>query len=240
MRIRTYGAVTQCSLFASWFPVNCYLVEEDDSVTLVDAALAPAAAGIEAAIKRIGKPLARIALTHAHDDHVGALDRLKRAFPAAEVIVSAREARLLSGDKSLEPSEARAPIKGGPPKSLATRPDRTVEDGDRIGSLLVVATPGHTPGHVAFLDTRTGALLAGDALQTRGRTAVAGDVVWSFPFPALATWHAPTALESAKKLAALRPTLLGVGHGDALERPEAAMAHAIDRAYRAGRGAAHA
>src|SRR5690606_31675869 len=61
---------------------------------------------------------------------------------------------------------------------------------------------------MAFLDTRTGALIAGDAFQTKGGIAVAGQLRPGFPFPALATWHQRTALESAKKLGKHRPSLL--------------------------------
>jgi glyoxylase-like metal-dependent hydrolase (beta-lactamase superfamily II) len=91
----------------------------------------------------------------------------------------------------------------------------------------VVSAPGHTPGQIALWDARDGALIAGDALQTRAGVAVAGTVRWLFPFPALATWHPPTALASAQRLRALLPTRLAVGHGEVLEQPLAAMDHAI-------------
>jgi glyoxylase-like metal-dependent hydrolase (beta-lactamase superfamily II) len=44
--------------------------------------------------------------------------------------------------------------------------------------LRVIATPGHTPGHISLIDVRDGTLLAGDAVSTIGRTAVSGDLVW--------------------------------------------------------------
>ncbi|GJM82733.1 hypothetical protein HMSSN139_52290 [Paenibacillus sp. HMSSN-139] len=96
---------------------------------------------------------------------------------------------------------------------MASRADVTFTDGERIGSLLAVAAPGHTPGSFALLDTRSGALIAGDAFQTRAGIAVSGTVRPLFPFPALATWHKETALASARKLAGLKPSLLAVGHG---------------------------
>jgi glyoxylase-like metal-dependent hydrolase (beta-lactamase superfamily II) len=102
--------------------------------------------------------------------------------------------------------------------------------GDHVGSLTVVAAPGHTPGHLAFLDTRDGTLIAGDAFQTRGGIAVAGTLRPLFPFPALATWHPPTALASAQMLRALLPTRLAVGHGAVLDDPLPAMDRAIARA----------
>jgi len=225
----TNGPLHQLSFMPKLFPVNCYLVEEEDGLTLIDCAMPFSAAGIMAAAAKLGKPIRRIVLTHAHGDHVGALDRLKRELPEAEVMISERDARLLAGDKSLLADEPQYPIKGDVPKRVVTRPDRLLRDGDRVGSLAVHAAPGHTPGLVAFLDTRTGALIAGDAFQTRGGVAVSGTVMPWFPFPAMATWHKPTALDSARRLIALQPTLLAVGHGKLLANPQAAMGLAADR-----------
>src|SRR5690606_39980473 len=81
---------------------------------------------------------------------------------------------------------------------------------------------------MAFLDTRTGALIAGDAFQTKGGIAVAGQLRPGFPFPALATWHQRTALESAKKLGKHRPSLLAPGHGPMRKQP----GDSIERALR--------
>jgi hypothetical protein len=67
--------------------------------------------------------------------------------------------------------------------------------------------------------------------------AVSGKVNWLFPLPAWATWHKPTALESAKKLRALNPSKLAVGHGKVLVDPLPAMDRAIAEAERAFAGA---
>ena len=113
-----------------------------------------------------------------------------------------------------------------------TRPTRELAVGDTIGSLEVVASPGHTPGHVSFMDLRDRTLIAGDAFQTRAGTAVSGIVRPLFPFPALATWHLPTALGSARALRELGPSRLAVGHGPVLEDPLPAMDRAIEVAGR--------
>lgn len=237
MKVVNYGQLTQLISLPNLFPVNCYLVEEDDALTLIDAGLPFSAAGIIDEVKRKGKPLTRIVLTHAHEDHVGALDKLKEYFPNAVVAISERDGKLLAGDKSLEPGEATAPIRGGVPKSVKTRPDILLRDGDRIGSLEAFASPGHTPGLMAFLDVRSNALIAGDAFQTIGGTAVAGQIVWLFPFPKFGTWHAGTALQSAKKLLELKPSLLAVGHGKVLTNPLEQMKKAVQQAERTLEGA---
>lgn len=213
------------------FPINCYLVREDDGFTLVDTGLSGSSRDILAAAKQLGAPIRRIALTHAHMDHAGSLDALHAALPDAEVILSVREARLLARDFSLDADEPQVKIRGGWPV-CTTRQTRAVAPGERIGSLEVVAAPGHTPGQIAFLDTRDGTLIAGDALSTHFGPTVAGVSKPLFPFVAMGTWHKPTALVTAKALRALDPARLAVGHGPVLTNPAAAMDSAIATATR--------
>ena len=232
MKITRHSAtLTQLTRLPRVFPVNCYLVREEDGLTLIDAALPGSAPAILAAARELGAPIVRIALTHAHGDHVGALDDLHAALPQAEVLITARDARFLAGDMSLDPAEPQSKLRGQYVRR-ATRPTRTLAAGDRVGSLEVLASPGHTPGHIAFFDTRDGALIVGDAFQTRGGIAVSGTLRPLFPFPAMATWHKPTALASARALRALKPTRLAVGHGVSLADPLAAMDRAIAAAER--------
>ena len=227
MRITYHGEyLLQLTRFPRFFPINCYLVREDDGFTLVDTGMLGSAGAILAAARQFAQPIRRIVLTHAHSDHIGSLDALHKQLPDAEVLISARDARFLAGDMRLDPDEPQAKLRGSY-QTVTTRPDRLLFDGDRVGSLRVVSTPGHTPGQIALFDTRDGSLLAGDALQTRAGVAVAGTVRWGFPFPALATWHPQTALASAQRLRALSPTRLAVGHGEVLEDPLAAMDQAI-------------
>jgi glyoxylase-like metal-dependent hydrolase (beta-lactamase superfamily II) len=130
---------------------------------------------------------------------------------------------------SLDPDEPQAKLRGSY-QVCQTKPTRQVESGERIGSLEVIASSGHTPGHAAFFDVRDKTLIAGDAFQTQGGIAVAGVARLLFPLPAFGTWHKPTALESAKTLRALNPARLAVGHGKVLEDPQPAMDHAIQEA----------
>jgi glyoxylase-like metal-dependent hydrolase (beta-lactamase superfamily II) len=73
MRIRQYGTVYQLTFLPRAFPINCYLVEEDTELTLIDAGMPFSSKGILKAAEKIGKPITRIVLTHGHEDHVGAL-----------------------------------------------------------------------------------------------------------------------------------------------------------------------
>jgi glyoxylase-like metal-dependent hydrolase (beta-lactamase superfamily II) len=233
MRMRQYDSVYQLTFLPRAFPVNCYLVEEESELTLIDAAMPFSAKGILKAAERIGKPITRIILTHAHQDHVGAVDGLKQALPDVKVLISKRDAPLLEGIRTLESHEPQTPIRGGVPKSMKTRPDILLEDGDLIGSLQAISAPGHTPGHMAFIDLRNKALIAGDAFQIRGGLAVSGKIKWFFPFPAMATWNKSVSLETARKLRALNPSLLAVGHGVVLKSPLKALDLAIQDAEKA-------
>jgi glyoxylase-like metal-dependent hydrolase (beta-lactamase superfamily II) len=209
--------------------VNCYLVPEDDGLTLIDTMLPRSGKQILAAAEKMGAPIRRIVLTHAHGDHIGSLDQLHGLLPDAEVIISTRDARLLAKDMSMDPGEpGDGPGRGSFP-GAATKPTRTVEPGETIGSLEVIASPGHTPGHVSFLDTRDRTLICGDAYSTLGGVATTAKGVWRFPLPAYACWDKPTALESAKALRALDPARLAPGHGKIVEAPGAAMDRAIAR-----------
>lgn len=234
MRIIRKGNIIQLSFLPRLFPVNCYLVEEEDQVTLVDAALPYSAEGITKAVERVsGKPLTRIIITHAHEDHIGSLDRLKSMHHEISVCISSRDSRLLQGDVTLNKDEPQTPIRGGVPKGVTTQPDVLLKEGDLVGSLQVIDTPGHTPGSISLLDTRSGALIAGDAFQVRGGIAVSGTMQMWFPFPALATWNKQQALQSAQKLVHLKPTLLAVGHGNLIENPVQFMSRAILEAEKA-------
>ncbi len=239
MRVIAFGVrLMQLTQYPRVFPINVYLVGEDDGFTLIDTGMAGGERFMIEAARERGAEIRRIVLTHAHGDHVGSLDALQAALPEAEVAISAREARFLAGDMSLDPDEPQAKLRGGW-RVCETRPARLLSPGEKVGSLEVIASPGHTPGHVSLLDTRDGTLIAGDAFQTHGGVAVSGSFRPLFPFPALATWHKATALESARTLREIGPSRMAVGHGEVLEDPLEAMDHAITVAERqVGRGEA--
>jgi glyoxylase-like metal-dependent hydrolase (beta-lactamase superfamily II) len=120
-------------------------------------------------------------------------------------------------------------VRGSLPGAKTT-PSRTIAPGERIGSLEVIDARGHTPGQVALLDARDRTMICGDAYSTLGGVETAARMNPRFPVLAPATWHRPTALDTARRLRALDPARLAPGHGKILDAPGAAMDAAIARA----------
>lgn len=198
--------------------VNAYFVLEDDGVTLVDTTMNAA----ERLIAAAPGPIVRIALTHGHGDHVGSLDELKRRLGGdVQVLMPQVDAQIHAGEREKT---------AGSWPTLETKPDVLLRAGDRVGSLEVVASPGHTPGHVSFLDTRDRTLIAGDVFTSYGRVEVSSHFYWRFPFAAMATEDKAQDVASARALRALEPSLLLVGHGPPVRDPVSAMDAAVRRA----------
>ena len=209
--------------------VNAYLLREDDGLTLIDTTLGNGAAGdLIGAAQAQGAEIRRIVLTHGHGDHAGGLDAIKRQLgDEVTVYLGEADARVWAGEQLTE----------GKPKGywreVSTVPDVRLSGGERIGSLEALASPGHTLGHMAFLDTRDGSLFCGDVFTAYGRPSVSNHFYWRFPLAYGATQDRAADLASARRLRALDPSRLLAGHGPALSMPAAAMDAALARSARA-------
>jgi glyoxylase-like metal-dependent hydrolase (beta-lactamase superfamily II) len=147
-------------------------LEDDGSVTLVDAGLKRAPRRIEAALAELGRQptdVRRILLTHAHLDHASGARTLKdhtHGRLATHEVESGfvRDGRPPPNDRRSFVARVLSLLPG---KFAGVDVDETFADGDLLdagGGVRVVHTPGHTPGHVSFLHERSGTLITGDSL----------------------------------------------------------------------------
>src|SRR5580698_4403365 len=114
--------------------MNCYLVRENDGLTLVDTGLPGSGDDILEAAREMGAPIRRILLTHAHMDHVGSVDELMAKMSGGEVelVGSERSIPLLlqPPDKSLRQGEGVDEIKGSL-RGIRAKLTRVIAEGER-------------------------------------------------------------------------------------------------------------
>ena len=204
--------VHQISGFAS----NCYLIVEADGLTLIDTGLKGDVNKIVASIEKQGRilnDLRRIVITHSDGDHVGGLAELK-ARSGARVYASAIEAKAIADgrpSRELKLSGWRALLFGLIFALVKTPPataDEFSSDGQilpALGGLRVVATEGHTPGHISLFAPATGILFVGDSIVSTGGQ-LRGSV-------GMNTWDQDKADAAVRKQAALGAHIVCSGHG---------------------------
>lgn len=165
---------------------NCYLVEADDGLTLVDAGLPGSWAEADRAVKASGggwDDVRAIVLTHGHFDHLGIAAKVQ-AEHGVDVWVHRGDEPIVRRPYTYRPGRARLVYPLTHPRSIphlgamtaagALRvkgvPDvRTFDDGDVLpvpGHPRVIATPGHTDGHCALHLPDRDVIFTGDGLVT--------------------------------------------------------------------------
>ncbi len=119
------------------------------------------ASRIAAAVKAAGVTVERIYLTHGHLDHAGGAAELSALLGIEIVGPDRRDAFLLDG---ITAQAAQYGLSG----MVNARPDRWLAEGDSIDiggtPFEVLHCPGHTPGHVVFVDRANNFGIFGDVL----------------------------------------------------------------------------
>ena len=168
--------------------VNAYLLEDEGGHTLIDCGwkAGDVRAALGAGLAQLGVALDAVrvlTVTHAHFDHYGLAGTLRReGVPAlcmhpdevrfAEALLSDHVAADAISDAWLA-RNGMAVTPGALEEDLyysrteLAPPTSTLADGDRLGRLRAVHTPGHTPGHLCFVDERSGAMFTGDHVLPR-------------------------------------------------------------------------
>ena len=153
--------------------VNGFMLRDDDQqVTLIDMGVPQSGAKVMAALASIGSgpsDVTRLMLTHAHADHAGGAAYVAEQT-GLEFGLHAEDAEFARAGKN-PPRDPRFRL-----GRLMTRTDKgfdavrvaeTFSDGQVIpfaGGIEVVHTPGHSPGHAAYLHRDSGVLITGDSI----------------------------------------------------------------------------
>jgi glyoxylase-like metal-dependent hydrolase (beta-lactamase superfamily II) len=142
------------------FEQNCSLVWDQETMAGVVVDPGGDAARIQAAIEQTGVQVQRILLTHGHLDHAGAAAELAEALGVPIEGPHRADAFLLD---SLPEQGARYGM-----ACRAVTPDRWLDEGESVEiagqEFAVLHCPGHTPGHVVFVNVALGIALVGDVL----------------------------------------------------------------------------
>lgn len=228
MKQTKYKNLYQMTYLPLLFPINAYIFEEDDYLTIIDVGVKPFVKAIQRLSKQLNKPIKYVVLTHCHGDHVGGLELLIQTFPDITFAMSKRESRFLAGDMSFDQDEQSFELKGGYSKVNA-QPTRLLSDGDKIGSLEVIETRGHTVGSISLYNQEEGIMVVGDAIQTRDGIVIAGDKRLLFPFPTYATSSIKESIITAKRIVSMKINCLATGHGKLAYNPNQKIQASIKR-----------
>ncbi len=180
--------------------VSAYVLVRAGEAAVVDTGVSGSAGAIGEAVTAAGLDwgaVGHVILTHRHQDHAGSINGVLELATAATAYAGAEE---ITGIDS-------------------SRPLTAVADGDTVFGLRIVATPGHTAGHIAVLDEAGGILVAGDALGTTGGTLAGSNP--SF------TEDAAAAKASVVKMGQLTFETLLVGHGEPILEGASAQVAAL-------------
>ncbi|MEM7139419.1 MAG: MBL fold metallo-hydrolase [Actinomycetota bacterium] len=169
--------------------VSAYVLVRGTEAAIVDTGVEGSDDDIGATLAGIGLDYSNVRyvfLTHLHGDHVGSTGAVMAMAANATAYAGAEDIAAIDFD-----------------------PVTAAADGEEIFGLEVIATPGHTAGHISVIDHEAGLLVAGDAINT-----LDGGV--QGPNPQF-TSDLATAEDSARKLAALSFNTLLAGHGDPVQ-----------------------
>lgn len=208
--------------------VNAFVLANDgrsdrEGLTLVDTGFARSGPRLVRSIRLAGLNPAAIRdvlLTHWHRDHTGSAARFTRSSAAPRICAGAGDVAVITGEVA-NPHRIAPPgdvTRVGRRAGLLSRPGEPVgevtplQGGERLdiaGGLVVVATPGHTAGHLSFHLPREGLVLAGDAVL---------NIFWlSSGIPAMQSARRSQG-GSLRRLAGLNAALLAPSHGPPVRR----------------------
>ena len=191
---------------------NVYLAISGKELVVVDTGMSGNAKKIVHYIQKIGhqpSEVSAIVLTHYHMDHMGSVKELKD-LTNAKVAVHVDDADFVAGKKPFpKPKNVLFRAVSAFIKPTPVDVDVLLNDGDIIGELTVVATPGHSPGSIALFDAQRRVLFSGDTLRFDGAKVTGA--------PEQYTWDAEKEKQSIQKISTLDFDIMLPGHGEILK-----------------------
>ena len=189
--------------------INAYLIGD----VLVDS-------GVKQNSKKLlrelqGRPVGAHALTHAHYDHAGGSKRVMDALDIPMWAPAGDAAEVESGKPVVADTFFKALAKTGTWDGIPVH--RKLSEGDEVGpGFVVLDVPGHSPGHVAFWRESDRTLIAGDVINTMNLVTTIPGIQEP---PKMFTPDPARNRVSIRRIAALEPELVVVGHGPPLRDP---------------------
>lgn len=175
--------------------VHPVLLKDEHNLVLVDCGFVSALPHLEASIREKGldpADLTHLVLTHHDHDHMGAVAALKEKYPQVKILASELEEPYISGKQKSPrlvqaeelhaylPDEQKAFGDAFQKLLRSVKPvpvDGLLHDGDLLdwcGGCKIMATPGHTPGHISLVLPELSTVIAGDAAAIEdGKPAIA-------------------------------------------------------------------
>ncbi len=169
--------------------VSAYVLARGNSAAIVDTGTSGSADTIGETLSTLGltyDDVDHVILTHKHGDHIGSI---------TEVLGRATSAAVYAGEADLSEIDADSIV--------------SLTGGEDVFGFEMLATPGHTAGHMAVIDHTTGLLVAGDAVFAEGGAAVEG--------PERFFEDVAQSQQTIRDLAMLSFNVMLPGHGDPIE-----------------------
>ena len=159
------------------------LIWDDDHVILVDTGIPDSLPEIKDAMKKIGVPFERvdiIVVTHQDMDHVGGIKCIINELSEVEILTHGEDKPYIEGEKQWirlnKNFMDRINSLPGDEKDKVmdifnnsnVQINGTLSDGEELeycGGILVIHTPGHTPGHICLYHKQSKTLIVGDAMN---------------------------------------------------------------------------
>ena len=159
------------------------LMWDEDAVVIVDAGIPNSLNEIKKAMNKAGVPFERlnkIIVTHQDIDHIGGINDILAELPDLEVLAHEDDKPYIQGEKKLIrlnsnfmerinalPEEERIKVLDMF-ENAHVKVNITLTDNEELaycGGIIVIHTPGHTPGHVCLYHIKSKTLIVGDAMN---------------------------------------------------------------------------